>query len=189
MATGKGQRIGIWIITVVLVVGTLGGFAAMVLQPSNDKIDQESQQKAYEEYIKQQEESNKARLASSKPLDGFTSGSFDKSSITELKVEVLKEGDGAAITADSTVTVNYFGWTSDGIIFDSSNQAGVVNSFTMTPTQNIIAGWKQGLNGIRAGSIVKLSIPADLAYGSAGSPPAIGPNEPLQFIMQVVSVE
>ena len=188
MATGKGQRIGIWIITVVLVVGTLGGFAAMVLQPSNDKIDQESQQKAYEEYIKQQEESNKARLASSKPLDGFTSGSFDKSSITELKVEVLKEGDGAAITADSTVTVNYFGWTSDATIFDSTNQDGTVKPVSLGLT-DVIEGWKQGLNGIRAGSIVKLSIPADLAYGSAGSPPAIGPNEPLQFIIQVVSVE
>jgi peptidylprolyl isomerase len=82
------------------------------------------------------------------------------------------------------VNVNYFGWTSDGKIFDSTNQNG-----TTTPTDislsGVIKGWTQGLTGVKVGSTVKLTIPAALGYAEAGSPPNIGPNEPLQFIIEI----
>ncbi|MEO5950047.1 MAG: FKBP-type peptidyl-prolyl cis-trans isomerase [Candidatus Saccharimonadales bacterium] len=188
MATPKGQRIGIWIIAIALCVGTLGGFAVMILGTGNAKIDQAAQQKAVADQTAQQEAASIAHAASSKPLDGYSAAAFDKASVTALGVEVVKEGDGAAVAADSTIVADYFGWTSDGKIFDSTNQDGTNTSATFSLAQ-VIQGWTKGLNGVRVGSTVKLTIPADLAYGTAGSPPTIGASEPLQFIVTVKSIK
>jgi hypothetical protein len=59
MATRKRQRVGIWIIASVLLVGTIGSFFAMILQGNNDRTDQQSQQKMIEEYKKQLAEAQK----------------------------------------------------------------------------------------------------------------------------------
>jgi len=54
--------------------------------------------------------------------------------------------------------------------------------FTFTlGSGSVIAGWEQGLNGRRLGEVVELTIPSELAYGSAGSPPIIPPDAALQF--------
>jgi len=184
MATKKSQRMFIWVIAIVMTVGTVAGFVAMMLAPQNQKIDQQQQEKAYADYQKQMEEQAAAHAASSKPLDGYMAEAFDKAGATELKVETLKQGEGEVLKADSSVNVNYFGWTSDGKIFDSTNQNG-----TTTPTDislsGVIKGWTQGLTGVKVGSTVKLTIPAALGYAEAGSPPNIGPNEPLQFIIEI----
>ncbi len=122
------------------------------------------------------------------PLTGYSAEPFDKSSVAGLKVEELKPGDGQAATADSTVKANYFGWTSDGKIFDSS-QRGETATPVEFPLNGVIKGWTNGLTGVKAGAVVKLIIPADQAYGASGSPPNIGPNEPLEFIVQLVEVK
>lgn len=188
MATSTGQRIGIWVIAGALTIGTLGGFAAMILQQSNASVDQAAQQKQMDEYMKQQTAAAAAHAASSKPLDGYSAATFDKASITKLQTEVLTPGDGAALAKDSTIEANYFGWTSDGKIFDSTNQNGTVTPATFG-LDKVIAGWTEGLNGVRVGSVVKLSIPASQAYGANGSPPNIGPNEPLMFIVEVKAIK
>lgn len=180
MSTTKSQRIGIWVIVVFLVVGTLGGFVAMILQPSNDAADAATQQADYQ---KQLEEYQAQQAKTSKPLDGYEATAFDKDSVTELKVETLKEGDGAVLAADSKISANYFGWTSDGKIFDSTNKDG-----TTTPIEfgldQVIKGWTEGLTGVKVGSVVKLTIPADKAYGSTddGSGRPVGP---LVFVVEV----
>ena len=186
MATKKSQRIGILIIAVVMLVGTLGSFAVMMLSTNNAAIDQAAQEREMADYQAQIEEQAKARLESSKPLKGYEANEFDKSEVTELEVKTLKEGDGDELTADSTIEANYFGWTSDGQIFDSSNQNGTTKPIEF-PLSGVIAGWTEGLDGVRVGSVVELTIPAEQAYGSAGSPPNIGPDEPLKFIVEVVS--
>lgn len=185
MASSKKQRIGILIILIVMVVGTLGSFIVMGLSAQNDQIDATDQQKLLAEYQKQMEDQAKAHAASSKPLDGYTATPFDKATTTTLQVETLIDGTGAALAATDSISANYFGWTSDGTIFDSSNQNGTVTPATFS-LDKVIKGWTQGLTGVKVGSVVKLTIPADLAYGASGNPPMIGPNEPLQFIVQVV---
>lgn len=183
MATTKSQRIGIWIIVVFLVVGTLGGFLAMVLQPSNDAADaakqQDDYQKMLEEYKKQQEEAKKAN----RPLDGYEATPFDAASVTELQVETLVQGEGEELVADSKITANYFGWTSDGAIFDSTNKDGTVTPIDFGLNQ-VIAGWTEGLTGVKVGSIVRLTIPAEKAYGATddGSGRPFGP---LKFVVEV----
>ena len=142
-----------------------------------------AQQQALEQLKKQQE-----AQAMNEPLTGYEAAPFDKAGVTGLKVETLKEGDGAVATANSTVNANYFGWTSDGKIFDSSQKNGVANPAT-SPLSGVISGWTEGLTGVKAGSVVKLTIPADKAYGATGSPPTIGPNEPLVFIVELKEVK
>ena len=130
MSTTKSQRFGIWIIAIVLTIGTVAGFVAMILSPQNDANDTA---KAQQEYEKQLEEAKKAN----KPLEGYSASSFDASKVTKLKVEILKQGDGKAAKADSTVTANYFGWDASGEIFDSTNKNGVVTPADFSLSQVI----------------------------------------------------
>ncbi len=180
MATSTAQRAGIWIIAVALIVGTLAGFIAMVLAPQNEAITAAEQQKEYEKMMKEyQEEQSK----SNKPLDGYTAEPFNADEVTTLQVTTLVQGSGEELKADSKISANYFGWTSDGKIFDSTNKDG-----TVTPIEfgldGVIAGWTEGLTGVKVGSTVKLLIPADKAYGSTddGSGRPVGP---LAFIVEV----
>ena len=52
----------------------------------------------------------------------------------------------------------------------------------------VIPGWDKGIVGMKKGGRRKLTIPSDLAYGVQGSPPSIGPNEPLVFVVDVVGI-
>lgn len=187
MATKTSQRVFIWVIAIVMTVGTIAGFIAMMLAPGNQKIDEAAAQKEQEKYlaeVKKQQEEYKKTL---KPLDGYETTSFDPSSVSELKVEVLKEGDGAVAKADSTVNANYFGWTSDGKIFDSTNKNSTTTPIDFGLDQ-VIKGWTEGLTGIKAGSVVKLTIPADKAYGSVDTGTG-QPTGPLVFIVELVAVK
>ncbi|MDQ5932555.1 MAG: FKBP-type peptidyl-prolyl cis-trans isomerase [Candidatus Saccharimonadales bacterium] len=180
MATSTAQRAGIWIIAIVLTVGTIGGFLVMILAPQNEASDAERQQKEFAKMIKQQQEQQQK---ASEPLDGYRAEPFDAESVKELKVETLVEGSGEQLTKDSTISANYFGWTSDGKIFDSSKKSGTVTPAEFS-LQGVIPGWTEGLTGAKVGSTVKLTIPAEKAYGSTDD--GMGrPVGPLQFIVEI----
>lgn len=187
MATSTAQRTGIWIIAIVLTVGTVAGFIAMILAPGNDAKDAAKQQADYQKMVKDyQEQQKKAReenARASQPLDGYNAAAFDPASVTALKVETLKPGTGETLKADSSISANYFGWTSDGKIFDSSKKNGTTTPAEFSLT-GVIKGWTEGLTGQKVGSVVKLTIPADKAYGATddGSGNPVGP---LQFIVEI----
>jgi FKBP-type peptidyl-prolyl cis-trans isomerase FkpA len=180
MATSQSQRIGIWIIAVVLAVGTIGSFFVAILANDNGKVDQANMQKQYEDALAQQ-------YAANKPLDGYKAEAFDKASVTELKVETLKEGDGAVLAADSTISANYFGWNAKGQIFDTTNKTGTATPIDFSLAK-VIAGWTEGLTGVKVGSTVKLSIPADKAYGDVDTGTG-QPTGPLVFIVEVKALK
>lgn len=111
----------------------------------------------------------------------------------DVKVTVLQEGDGPEVTDTSYVTANYLGIAcSNGQQFDSSWDRGEPITVALgdaEPTataSSVIEGWTEGLVGQKQGSIVQLDIPADKGYGATGNPPAIGPNDPLTFIVEIV---
>ncbi len=105
----------------------------------------------------------------------------------EMVVQPLIQGEGAEVGEDDTVTVQYSGVTwSDGETFDSSWERGASATFSLN---GVIPGWKEGLAGQKVGSRVLLSIPADKAYGEQGSPPKIGPNEPLLFVVDILDAQ
>lgn len=186
MATPKSQRIGIWIIAVVMIIGTIGSFAVMILANQNNKIDQANYQKQLEEYTKQQKVAQEERLKSLRPLDGYEAASFDPASVTTLQSDVLVEGSGEELAKDSGLSINYFGWTADGKIFDSTNINGTTTPNEDITLDGVIAGWTEGLTGKKVGSVVKLTIPTDKAYGADAA--ASGrPAGPLQFIVQILA--
>jgi FKBP-type peptidyl-prolyl cis-trans isomerase len=188
MATPKAQRIGIWIIAIVLSVGTLGSFLVMGLSINNQKIDQAAQQKAYDEYLAQQNTASQANAASSEGFGGYVSQAFDSSSATKLNVEVLKQGDGAAVASSDSINCSYFGWLSDGKIFDSSKKIGKDDAPITFSLNGVISGWTEGLTGVKVGSVVRLTIPAEKGYGAQGSG-SIPANSPLQFIVEIHAID
>jgi len=99
----------------------------------------------------------------------------------------IVEGDGAAATTGSTVTVNYTGWLTDNIKFDSSLDSGQPLPFTLG-TGQVIPGWDEGVAGMKVGGIRQLVIPAELAYGETGSG-MIPPGATLIFEVELLGVE
>ena len=106
----------------------------------------------------------------------------------ELQSVDIVEGKGRAAAEGENVKVQYVGvnW-SDGAEFDASWNSGQAFEFTLG-TGNVIPGWDEGVQGMKPGGRRMLVIPPDKAYGPAGSPPAIAPNETLVFVVDLVSV-
>ena len=106
----------------------------------------------------------------------------------ELVIEDLEVGEGPEAVAGSPVAVHYVGvaW-SDGNEFDSSWSRSDHFSFPLG-AGHVIPGWDQGVAGMRVGGRRKLTIPPHLAYGERGAGGAIGPNETLVFVVDLVGV-
>ncbi len=183
MATKNSQRIGIWVIAIVMGIGTLGAYFGIIIANSNQN-DQLTEQQAM---MAQIEEQQKQQAATAQPLEGYTAEPFPAAAVTELKVEELKAGEGKEAVANSTVTANYFGWTSDGKIFDSSKKEGKATPIPFS-LQGVIEGWTEGLTGAKPGSVRKLTIPGSMAYGDVDDGSG-RPTGPLVFIVEVVGVE
>jgi FKBP-type peptidyl-prolyl cis-trans isomerase len=100
----------------------------------------------------------------------------------------LIAGTGQTVKVGETITVNYVGvLCKNGKVFDSSWQRN--QPFTTTLSSgSVIAGWVQGLAGMRVGGRRELIIPASLGYGAKGSPPTIPANATLVFDVDLLSV-
>lgn len=188
----RAQRIGIWIIAIVMTVGTIGSFVVIILANNNQKIDLAQQQKdqaaQLATYQQQQKVAAKANADNSEALTGYSAASFDASSVTSLKVETSTQGTGDTIKATDSINASYFGWTSDGVIFDSSKKKDTSDAPVTFPLSNVIKGWTTGLTGVKVGSVVKLTIPSDLGYSTTGSG-IIPANAPLQFIVEIHKID
>lgn len=187
MATPKSQRVIILIIAIVMMVGTFGSFLVMGLSLNNQKIDQAAQQAAYDQYLEQQNAAYKLNAENSVALDGYATNTFDAASVTKLGVEVLTAGTGDTIKATDTINASYFGWLSDGTIFDSSQKKSTADEPSSFSLAEVISGWTEGLTGLKVGSVVRLTIPADKAYSSRASG-IIPANSPLEFIVIIHSI-
>ena len=196
MATPKRQRIGIWVIAIVLAIGTIGSFAVMILANENSTADRERLNKLTAEYQAKTDEYQKKTDAQAAELSNkyFTEfnqymsrvGTFDRDSVKELKTEDLKAGDGDTLGKDATFTAYYIGWTPDGKVFDSSIKDGKLKApFSVTPG-GVIKGWTKGAEGMKVGGVRELTIPSDDAYGEQGSGDSIPPNTPLRFVIMVI---
>ncbi len=106
---------------------------------------------------------------------------------TTLQVADVVTGKGATACAGDQLTVKYVGVTyADGTQFDASWDNGQDFPFPLGAGQ-VITGWDQGLQGMRVGGRRQLTIPSDLAYGSAGQGP-IPPGAALVFVVDLVEV-
>lgn len=175
----------------VVILMAVGGFifssVAVTVLYFMQNDDKASTQNEQAEAIKQLQEQQKEAQMPKNPLIGFEATAFDPTTVTELKVETLKQGDGKEATGESTVSANYFGWTSDGKIFDSTQKGDSAEPIDF-PLSGVIPGWTEGLTGVKAGSTVRLSIPADKAYGSTDDGSG-RPTGPLVFIIELKEVK
>jgi peptidylprolyl isomerase len=106
----------------------------------------------------------------------------------KLEVEDLEEGTGDEAKAGDEVTVQYVGVNyKNGKEFDASWDRGEPFTFQLGAGM-VIPGWDQGVEGMKVGGRRELIIPPELAYGPEGSPPAIGPNETLIFVIDLLEV-
>jgi peptidylprolyl isomerase len=106
-----------------------------------------------------------------------------------LGIEDLVTGDGDEATPGSKVTVHYVGVAfRSGDEFDASWNRGQPFEFRLGKGQ-VIAGWDQGVAGMRVGGRRKLTIPSAMAYGARGAGGAIEPHEPLVFVVDLLKVE
>ncbi|MGH7237041.1 MAG: FKBP-type peptidyl-prolyl cis-trans isomerase [Candidatus Saccharimonadales bacterium] len=106
--------------------------------------------------------------------------------VTELKIIDIAEGGGAAVPAGATITAHYTGaLAADGTIFQSSHDFGDAITFGLG---QVIAGWTNGVPGMKVGGTRRLIIPALEAYG-ANSPSAnTPPNSDLVFDIELTAI-
>lgn len=164
----------------------LGGAAGLLTEEEMQAAMQAFQQQVMTQQQEKQKvvgEKNKtegeAFLAKNKERQGV------KTTASGLQYEVLKEGTGAQPKATDTVTVHYKGTLMDGTPFDSSYDRGEPATFVLN---QVIPGWTEGVQLMKAGGKYKFYIPAALGYGDRGAGGIIGPNAPLVFEVELISV-
>ena len=105
-----------------------------------------------------------------------------------LKIRDIDCGDGDEAQRGDTLEVHYEGRLEDGRKFDASRDHGSTFEFQLGAGM-VIAGWDEGLVGMKVGGKRELIIPPELGYGETGSPPAIPPNATLVFEVELVSIK
>ena len=106
----------------------------------------------------------------------------------KLVVKEIEEGTGVEARSGDEVTVQYVGVDyKNGTEFDSSWSRAEPFSFQLGAGQ-VIPGWEKGVEGMKVGGRRELIVPPELAYGEAGAPPKIGPNETLVFVVDLLAV-
>jgi peptidylprolyl isomerase len=112
----------------------------------------------------------------------------DQAPSYQLELEDITIGDGEEAVSGRVVEVHYVGvsWAT-GKQFDASWDRGDTFKFGLGKGQ-VIAGWDQGVAGMKVGGRRQITIPPDLAYGKRGAGGVIGPDETLVFVVDLVGV-
>ena len=115
--------------------------------------------------------------------------------ITQLRRTDVVMGAGEGVSQGQVAVVHYTGWLYDpsapenrGTKFDSSRERGRPFRFVVG-AGNVIRGWDEGVQGMRAGGQRLLLIPSDLGYGPGGAGGVIPPNAPLLFEVELLAIE
>lgn len=196
MATPRSQRIGIWIITVVMAVGSVGVFFVAIIANNNDAAKTEKTNQAYSEYsakVAAQTKELSDRYYATFSQFASRVGSFEKAAAQEeLVTEDLLVGDGETITDTTKFAAYYIGWDPNGTIFDQSISNGALKEPLSISdglaNAGLITGWKEGMIGMKIGGVRELTIPSEKAYGSSGSGSTIPADTPLKFVVMAISL-
>ena len=140
-------------------------------------------------------DSNKATPttpSASKPTEerqpGAPSTAGESGGTTSLQINDIKVGSGPEAVDGKKVTVNYTGTLTNGTKFDSTKDRGTPFSFVLGSGM-VVAGWDQGVKGMKEGGVRKLVIPPSLAYGNSAVGGIIPPNSTLIFEIELLKVE
>ena len=196
-------RIVVGIIAFLMLFSTVAVYALIVL--SNEK-QKKTNASATEELAKVEKELSVARENLNKDSEALSKQyfgvlnkyrtavkSYNAKSVDDagLKTNDLEVGTGAEITKNSSYYSYYIGWCADEKVFDSSfdnweNAKGLKAPLEYTAGQtNLIAGWSEGVVGMKIGGVREISIPGALAYGDTREICG-GKNSPLKFIVHTI---
>lgn len=101
-----------------------------------------------------------------------------------LVIRMLREGDGASPSASDTVKVHYEGTLTNGHVFDSTHQRGAPVEF---PLGAVVTGWQEGIQMMKVGGKVVLTLPPELGYGDEGKA-VIPPKATLTFEVELLAI-
>ena len=107
--------------------------------------------------------------------------------VTGLTIEDTMVGEGAVVVSGHTVNVHYTGWLAGGRKFDSSREREAAFEFEVDAGE-VIAGWDEGVQGMKVGGKRRLVVPPHLGYGELGAGHAVPPNATLVFDVELLSV-
>ena len=194
----KAQRVGILLITLLFVGTTIGVTVyAIYANSKNDtqtltdaQLEELANQQNQEEQVEPLTCTTDASLAytpapqlAGKPLPNYVT----QSEITQLTCVDVVVGTGAEVPSGATVTAHYTGAVAaTGTVFQSSYDGGQPIAFSLN---GVIAGWSQGVPGMKEGGKRRIFIPSALAYGS--NPPAgsgIPADADLIFDVEIVKI-
>ena len=113
--------------------------------------------------------------------------SATRTTASGLQIQDLLIGTGAEAVTGKHVSMHYTGTFTDGTKFDSSRDGGAPYPLKLGNAE-VIAGWDEGIVGMRVGGKRRLTIPPQLAYGAAGRP-GIPPNATLIFELELMDVK
>jgi hypothetical protein len=122
-----------------------------------------------------------------KTLETAAGRKVDKlhTSPTGLQYHVMVEGDGPPLRTGMVAQMHYTGWLVDGRKFDSSRDRSQPFPVALG-AKRVIAGWEEGLLGMRMGGRRILVIPPSLGYGADGAAGVIPPNAVLVFDVEAL---
>ena len=205
LKTSWKTRIIIGIIAFLMLFSTVAVYALIVLSNENKK----SKSAATSEELAKVEEELDAKRAEAEALTDKLSEkhlgtlkkyrslvkSYNAQSVNNagLKTKDLVKGNGAEITADTEYYSYYIGWCADESVFDSSfdtweSAKSLVAPIQYTPNESsFVAGWEEGVIGMKLGGVREIDVPGELAYGETREICG-GTNSPLKFIVYPVEV-
>ena len=167
---------------------------ADILQGNTPKMSHEEVHEVLEHYFAELEERQQAEAAErGKAAKGegeaFLAENKKRTGVmttpSGLQYEIVKEGTGRQPKASDTVRCHYEGTLIDGTVFDSSYRRGMPAEFGL---RQVIAGWTEGVQLMKEGSIFKFYIPYNLAYGERGAGADIPPYAALIFKVELIKV-
>ena len=179
---------GVEVDTAALMAGVRDGLGGQKPRLTDEQMMAEV--KSFREGMIAKQEAKQKALAAKNKADGeaFLAKNAKEQGVvvrdSGLQYKVLKEGTGVQPKADSVVSVHYRGTLLDGTEFDSSYER---KEPLILPVGGVIPGWTEALPLMKEGAKWQLFIPAALAYGEEGAPPAIGPNAVLIFEVELLS--
>lgn len=108
--------------------------------------------------------------------------------VTSLGIEDVTVGTGAEATPGRRVRVHYTGTLMEGTKFDSSRDRNEPYEFVLG-RREVIAGWDEGVKGMKVGGVRRLTIPSRMAYRAESPGAGIPPNAALKFDIELLGVE
>lgn len=162
-----------------------------VMADAESRLSQEQVQEAVATVQQQAQAKQQAAIAEKKAIGlAYLEANAKREGVvvTEsgLQYKEVVAGEGEMPTSDKTVVVHYKGTLTDGTEFDSSYKRGEPAEF---PVTGVIKGWVEALQLMNVGDKFELAIPSELAYGSNGSGPKIGPEETLLFEVELLEIK